>query len=486
MTQKPQTPRSLVTNGVYSAASELSIGLLFILTIFAARILGDAGFGVFSFALAFVNVMGFVMEGGLSFVYARIVARDPASAPRFLGNVLTLQLIFCAAGIALVVVVAAFLDQPAETMQVIYLLALAEALRFFKYLFRYAFRAADVFHLEALTVYVERVLLLAVALVLLLGGYGVVGLAWAFVITRIIDLLIVLAVYSRALFLPTLRFEIGLWPNIVRQSVPFILTAAVVMMLYKVDSVILALVHSDAEVGWYNAAYRLIEGLYLFPKILSSVLFPRLSEAYRDQLRVTRLYTRGLRYVLVLALPLTLVGIPTAEAIIDLIYGAEYQNAVIALQILLLSLIFLFIYEISFALLGAISRQRIFFYFSAIALALNIGLNIILIPPLSYVGAGIATVLAQLVFAVLIGVYIHLIGYRLPYLRLALRPLLAASAVGLLAHFFSGSLFVILPVTALAYFALLTVTGYWDAQELALARAALAQARRHLPGHKPV
>ncbi len=44
-----------------------------------------------------------------------------------------------------------------------------------------------------------------------------------------------------------------------------------------IDTVILGLMRTDAEVGWYAAAYRVYEGLTYAPSILAAVLTPRLS-----------------------------------------------------------------------------------------------------------------------------------------------------------------------------------------------------------------
>jgi hypothetical protein len=55
-------------------------------------------------------------------------------------------------------------------------------------------------------------------------------------------------------------------------------------MYTYVDTVILGIMRTDAETGWYAASYRVYEGLTYAPSILAAVLTPRLSYLFlRDE-----------------------------------------------------------------------------------------------------------------------------------------------------------------------------------------------------------
>jgi len=458
-------PRSFATNAVFSAVSEISLVLLFLLVVVAARLLGDVQFGVFAFAMAFVNIFGAVMEGGLSFVYSRAVARDPSLSEKYLGNILTLQLLSCFVGIVITVFVINLVSVEPETKLAVYLLAGAEALRFIKQLFRFVLRTANRFDVEAVTVTIERVMLLAVGAAVLYAGYGVVGFAWAFLIVRAVDVLIVVVASARALFPPRLRFDFSFWPMFLREAAPFVVIAAIVMLLFRVDNVMLALMTTNAEVGWYNAAYSLLEGLYIVPKIITNLLYPAFARAHREPAAITRLLDHAVRYALLVAIPVIIVGVILAEDITLFVYGEQYTRSVIALQVLLLGTFFLFMHEIGFVLLGAIDRQRVAVTLFAVALIVKIAINLLLIPQIGYIGAAVGTVLAEGLFAVAAMVYVARLGHRVPFLHLAAKPTLAGGIVGVCAHLVSLPVLLVLPLGAAAYLALLTVLRYWRPDE---------------------
>ena len=471
---------SLVTTDAVFTRSVPRSALLFLLVVVAARVLGDAQFGVFGFAMAFVNIFGCVMEGGLSFVYARAVARDSSLAEKYLGNVLTLQLLFCLAGIVITLVAINFVNVTPEARLAVYLFAGAESLRFIKQLYRFVLRTSNRFDIEAVTVTIERVMLLVVGAAVLYAGYGVVGFAWSFLIVRAIDVLIVVVASSRALFPPRLRVDISLWPMLLREAAPFILIAALVMLLFRVDNVMLAFMTSDAEVGWYNAAYSLLEGLYIVPKIITNLLYPAFARAHREPAAITQLLDHAVRYALLVAVPVMTVGIVLADDITLFVYGEQYARSIPALQILLLSTFFLFMHEIGFVLLGAIDRQRVAVMLFAVALVVKVSANLLFIPRVGYLGAAIGTALAEGLFAAAVIVYVSKLGHRVQLMGLLAKPALATAVVAIGAHLVPLPILAALPLSAIAYLVLLTWLRYWRPDELITFAGMKARLHAHL------
>lgn len=469
----------LATNFFFSGISEVSIGFLFLLLILSARLLGDEQFGVFSFAMAYVNIFGFMMHGGFRFVYTRVVSRDHELAEKYMGNIMSLQMLTSLLGIVVIVLTILLTDKTGATLTVVYVLGAAEIFRFFKYTYRFAFEVENRYDLEAATVLFERISLLAAGLGVLVLGYGVVGFAWAFFFSRLVDLLITLLVMRRFVYRPSFRFDFSLWPQLVGQGLPFMLNAMAALLLYRVDSVLLSFMRSDEEVGWYSAAYRLMEGMYLFPKIVSAVLYPQLSRLYDDRPALMALYRRGIKYVLFVAIPLTVVGFVMADQVTLLVYGAEFANAIPALQVLLVSLSFIFIHEVSVTLLASIDRQVVSFYTSVMAVITNVILNLMLIPRLGIVGSGIATVAAELSFCLAVWIYLERHRYHISYVALAIKPLLAALIVAVVAYAFIDDFFVRVAFVVPSYLLLVTLMAFWDEKERALFRGMLRRAETY-------
>ena len=85
-----------------------------------------------------------------------------------------------------------------------------------------------------------------------------------------------------------------------------------------------------------------------------------------------------------------------ADKIILIVYGSGYIPSVIALKILIWSIIFLFINNLSLNLLGSVDRPLVVAKIIAVGAVINIILNILLIPKFSYIGSSAATVITEL------------------------------------------------------------------------------------------
>ena len=75
--------RRVAKNAVYLAFADVTSKILgFVFYLLAARGLGVEKFGVLSFALAFVTMLGVLTDLGLGAVTAREIARNPGVAQR--------------------------------------------------------------------------------------------------------------------------------------------------------------------------------------------------------------------------------------------------------------------------------------------------------------------------------------------------------------------------------------------------------------------
>ncbi|MFN3301472.1 MAG: polysaccharide biosynthesis C-terminal domain-containing protein [Patescibacteria group bacterium] len=103
-------------------------------------------------------------------------------------------------------------------------------------------------------------------------------------------------------------------------------------------------------------------------------------------------------YLIIFALPILLAGIILARQIILLIYGSEFIGSVLSLQILFISLVFMFLNFPFSSLLTAADRQKFNAVSRGIALTINIILSFILIPKLLHYGASLAYTISFFIF----------------------------------------------------------------------------------------
>ena len=176
----------------------------------------------------------------------------------------------------------------------------------------------------------------------------------------------------------------------------FILT----LDLYFVKS----LLRSDYLTGIYNAALTAGRIPYYLFYALTIILLPAISKttAARDTKETENLVNKSLRLMIFLLFPMVTLLMIYAPQVLHLFYGNQYAAAERPLQVYAFGVGFLTVfYVLSFALNGAglvkIPMKLAFFGFLGM-----IGLNFLLIPKWSLIGAALSTTLVSIAVAIAI------------------------------------------------------------------------------------
>lgn len=419
--------RSIISSVVKYSFSSFSSIFLLLLLIVAGRKLGANDFGVFSFALAFTFLLEPLLDPGLYHFLIRDIARDRTSTSKYISHALTYKLLIAPFYFVICWAIAYGLHHSEKTIQVVYLMALATILKSTKDVFRSAILSHEKFGIDACSLTLERISLLGVGSWMLMCGKGIMGLCWAFVAVRVFDLaltaLITRTWVSKFRLGSDVKFIVGL----VAAAVPIGAFYVTLNVYNYIDTVMLSSIRGDVEVGWYSASYRIYEGLLVLPVIISTVLLPRLSSLFTmDMALFSQLMNRGLKYVFVISLLVIGNGLILSENIISLLYGAEYSQSVLALNILLIGIAVVFPINLLQTVMIAVDKQKMILVFAIIGLIANVIMNIFLIQKYGYVGAALATVAAEaLVFCLLVIIAADYL-YHAVWWKAFIKPLLAA------------------------------------------------------------
>ena len=169
-----------------------------------------------------------------------------------------------------------------------------------------------------------------------------------------------------------------------------------------VDKIMLGALSSNAEVGYYTAALKLVKIFQATITSLGLVLLPRLSyyAQHENQKEYSALINKTLNFVLLTAIPLASGIFLVAEESIVLFAGKDYVNAIIPIRILSLTILIVALGSFfGTQVLLSINREKEFFIAVFIGAAVNITLNFLLIPKYSSIGASTATLFTEFVVA---------------------------------------------------------------------------------------
>ncbi|MGH9887801.1 MAG: flippase, partial [bacterium] len=374
-----------------SAVSEGSTVLLFVLGFLAARLLGATGFGYYQAAFAFVGLFRILPDFGMAYAATLAISRDRSRAESLVGNLFGFQLVLSLLTLASCLALGAWRYE-GVTLFAVVVLSFDLVLKAIKTTLRWVLRGLTRFGVEALSLLLERTLLLALGGLSLWRGWGVAGFVLVFVGVRLADTLGLFAFVHRAVLPLRPAADLRLWWELFRKGVPVAYAGAVITLIFQVDTVLLEAMRGAREVGFYRAPVLVLEGISIVPRVLSYAFIPTMAAWYAKSPEVvTALYRRGCKYLLLVALPIGAFSLLESDRFIALVFGAEYAPSAFAARLLLPAAVFMFLSNFGETTLACVNRWGTIVVIATVSLALNIGLNLVWIPRFGFWGAALAT-----------------------------------------------------------------------------------------------
>ena len=381
-----------------SAADAAAKGVVFLITVLAARALPSREFGLFALGTTIGWLLAVASDFGLQMHLARAVARQPEEAAALLRRWGRIRTVTAAAGMAVLAASLIGLQVRLESALPILLLALTySALGLVEFL-SYFYRGLARSDVESTLTIAQRGATLVFAVAALLWGANVTTLAIAMLIPAVATLVCSRQFATRLAAAGTSgagvhdeawrnRSNTGLGRELVYDIAPIGLGALLSALYFRVDILLIERWVGIEAVAQYNAVFRLVDAVRLFPAAVLAVTLPALVRA-RDLGPVTKaaatLSAFGVSCGAVLWL--------ASDRIVTLLYGPGFASAESTLRVLALALPLMSLnYALTYHLI-AWNRHRAYAGLCAAALAANLALNKWLIPALSIDGAAWATV----------------------------------------------------------------------------------------------
>ncbi|MFC2015647.1 flippase [Chloroflexota bacterium] len=377
---------------VFSRACFLVVGIA------AARYLGAELFGVYSFAMFFSFLFATLSDGGLTVIMTREIARDSERAETYLGNILFIKLALVLFSLALLSVTVAFMDLSDLKLQAVYLAVGANLIYFYGMSAIGVFRAFERMENEWVVLVLQGLSLLLLVLAAIFLDAGLLVILGAVLASYSLMTAAAWFLVGNRFVRPQLRFDASLCNYLAREAAPVGISLVLFMSYNRIGTIALEVLRDSSQVGLYNAAFSLTRNLAVVPMAFAGAILPTLSQlAVCGKGGLPQTYARAFKLMLIITLPLAVGGALLAEPIVQLIYGAEFTGAGIALQIVIWSLLFLSLSLVTRTVLEASNRQVSWTYALAAGVVVSLVLNVALIPRLGILGSSVALLAADIV-----------------------------------------------------------------------------------------
>lgn len=471
------TVRTIAKNTIFLLASQaISILILLFYTAYTLRYLKADGFGILSLAISITNIFIFFTDPGLGTLMTREVSRDRSLASKYLGNLGIVRIALSALTFAFIAAFANFRGYPQETIYVVYIIAIATLLYAFNGLCNSIFQAYEKMEYQSIGNVLNSVIMLVGSLYAVQHHFSIVQFAMVTLIANLALLSFSIIVCMLKFPLPNLQFDWAFSKATMMEALPFGISGVFMTIYYSVDSIILQSMQGDTVLGWYSASSRLIRYLAILPQIISVTIFPAMARFHLSSKQSLMFISeKYLKYMIVLGIPMGVGTTMLADKIVYTICGPDYTESIPALQILIWSMVFVFAGASLTRLFESANMQRLVTKVTGVGMALNLVLNLALIPFFSYIGSSVAVVLTELTMLLLLTILIYRLGYELParkILSVILKVIAASIIMGVFIwYFISWNLFAIVVLAMLVYFASVLALKVIDKDDLDLIRS---------------
>lgn len=438
--------RSVARNTLILLVQQMiTFAMTFVWTVVVQWYLHKDHYGELFYAQSLAWIGAVFIDAGVATYLTKQVARDRAGAGRLLSNAVMLR-----AGGSLLVYgailgVAAAMGKGGEELLAVALVGLSIVVASFTQACAATFQGHETMLWPALGTIAEKVTVTVFSVVLLLMGYGLIAVAAVLLGGAAMNLLLV---GTRALRAGWLRLHVDL--RLIRQLVvggaPFFLWAAF-GVIYQRNAAIQLEAQDPASEGPFGVAVRMYETLSFVPYIFQVAVLPVLARTFvqaGDAMGQTA--RRSLDLIVLAALPMGVGVFLLAPEVVGLTAGRPmYEEAIIPLRILGISLIPLYVDMILSAVLISADKQRQWALVAVGAALVNPVLNWWLIHQTQSmyqngaIGSAVVTFLTELaIFAI----YVRMV----PRGVLTGRNLGYAGRVGLAAGLMGAAILLVLPV----------------------------------------
>ncbi len=319
------TRNSIAKNSSALMASQLiTWGLTLLLMLFLPRYLGPTAVGQFHFANSLWAIVAMLTAFGTDRYLTKEIARREERAGELWGITAVSQFLLYLLSFGGVALFLWLMDYTPEMVQVTLIIGLGQLFWQWSGTATAVLQGLEQMHYISLANIAGKVFNTAVAIILLLLGYGVLVIAAVTIGAALVNLLVLLLYLRRTVPLRP-RFDLQAMRLLLLASSSYLFVRLSLVVYQQVDIIIISLLVDEQTIGWYGVADQLFGTLLFIPTVFMTAVFPALSRLYTtDQGSLHRLMGKSFDLLLILSVPIGLGLIVIASPLVVLLFGEAF------------------------------------------------------------------------------------------------------------------------------------------------------------------
>ena len=374
----------------FSSIAITAIG--FLSTIYIARMIGSEGYGGYALFLSYVGVINLIMDMGMSSAVVKKVSEGRYRDEYYSSYVaiklgllgVTILGLYCLQGL--------FWDLN-ECGLMPWLIS-AILITSFWGMLSAGMQATGKWGVSECSNLVNNIGRILLQVVFVYLGFAVVGMVGGFVAGYVVGIILLV----KSIPLNLTKFSIEHVKGLLSFSIFAFASFAGVVILNYTDRIMLGYFFTNAEVGVYAIAYQITFLATFAGTAISSTIYPQISRLATDGklIEIRGILAKAVPFAMILSVPMLVGGIVLQNDLILVVYGSDFKEGSTVLGYLLCFQIFncmTVIFGMALSASGYVKQTATAVLSGGI---INAIMNLVLIPQMGLVGAGISTVIAGL------------------------------------------------------------------------------------------
>ena len=366
--------------------------------IIVARELGPSLFGNFNYIIV-LSAMCFILSDiGLNLLIIREFQEKKKHIPTLIATGLSIKLLLISMNIIIACIFYFFIDPLLKLPFIIF--SSMNIIDGIKQYWITLNRAHLKQEYEGISFIIETTLTSILSIFIVLNSTNIIYLALAYFSGSLFSG-IYLYIKTKAIMHPISNTCMTQLIYLLKKMAPFTISIFLATAITSIDTLMIQWMLNPEAVGLYSSGLKISDTIIIIPTIFGSVLFPFLTQFQNQPQRLFKILQESLAILFMMACPIFLGGIYLASDIIQLIFSSSYGNATTTFQYLLGASVLIFWFIPINGLLLATKLENKCIKNSSVGCLANIGLNLMLIPELGIVGAGIGTLFGRMLLLIL-------------------------------------------------------------------------------------
>jgi len=401
--------KKFITNLLFLLVLNFLIKPFYILGIDAEIInrVGAETYGLYFSLFNFSFLFNIFLDFGINNFNTKNIAQNEHLLSKYFSKLFSLKLLLVV-GYVLLILCAGFLWGYSEyDLGLLFILALNQGLVAIILYLRSNLGGSQMFFKDSIISVLDRFLMIVICSILLWGNitnktFEIEWFVYAQTISYGITLLMALFwVWKKSTYVK-IKFNQLFSMAIIRQSMPYALLILLMTFYYRSDSVMLEKMLDDGRVqaGYYAQAYRFFEAGNMVAYLFSVLLLPIFSKMIKARESIVDLVDISFKIMFSGALILSVLCFQFGDEIMSWRYHDISSQSSALFSVLMFCFVCISSTYIFGTLLTANGDLKLLNVLAGVALMVNIGLNLILIPKWQALGSAVASLITQIIVSI--------------------------------------------------------------------------------------